>query len=235
MWTIKHIFDGEYGCEEVNGKGGSKVLVTLTDEAGNEQTKTVSDEWLTINGLDVGSEWPDYSKVSLETEDLILKKAVFEDWQDIYVNLWSHPESAKNMLWVPTFTEADAKDRMERTIEYQALQKYALFIYEKNTGKAIGFAGMKLIEPGVYEETGIAFGPAFVGKGYGKQVLNALLEAGREEGAKKMIATCRTVNIPSHKMQMSCGFVFSHNEDRVDERNGEAYVLEFNEYIYKSR
>lgn len=170
--------------------------------------------------------------IRLETEDLILKKAVFEDWQDIYRNLWCHPESAKNMLWEPTFTEEAAKERMERTIEYQNKVKYALFIYEKKTNRAIGFAGMKLIETGVYEETGIAFGPDFVGRGYGKQVLNALVEAGRLEGADKMIATCRTVNIASHKMQMSCGFIFSHNEDRIDPRNNEPYVLEVNEYNY---
>ena len=38
----------------------------------------------------------------LETSDLILKHAVFEDWENIWNNLWSHPESAKYMLCTVT-------------------------------------------------------------------------------------------------------------------------------------
>lgn len=52
----------------------------------------------------------DYFDVKLETKDLILKKAEFEDWKTIYYNLWRHKESAKYMLWQPTETDEDAKD-----------------------------------------------------------------------------------------------------------------------------
>ncbi len=57
MWKIKHIFDGDYGCEALQPGERQKVSVTLIDE--QEQTKVVSveDDWLTANGLDVGSEW----------------------------------------------------------------------------------------------------------------------------------------------------------------------------------
>ena len=57
MWKIKHIFDEDYGCEALQPGERPKVSVTLIDE--QEQTKVVSveDDWLTANGLDVGSEW----------------------------------------------------------------------------------------------------------------------------------------------------------------------------------
>lgn len=57
MWKIKHIFDGDYGCEALQPGEKPKVSVTLINE--QEQTKVVSveDDWLTANGLDVGSEW----------------------------------------------------------------------------------------------------------------------------------------------------------------------------------
>ncbi len=58
MWKIKHIFDGDYGCEEHLPGEGSKVSVTLINESGEEKQVTVEDAWLTENGLDVGSEWP---------------------------------------------------------------------------------------------------------------------------------------------------------------------------------
>ena len=107
----------------------------------------------------------DYRDFYIETEDLILKKAVHEDWKDMYYNLWRHEESAKYMLWEVTKSEEKAIERIEKSIEFMKKNKYALFIYEKKTGKAIGFVGMKEIEPGVYEDTGVALGPEFVGKG----------------------------------------------------------------------
>jgi hypothetical protein len=55
---IKQIFDGDYGCEELQPGQKPKVSVTLVDDAGNEKFVSVEDDWLTENGLDVGSEWP---------------------------------------------------------------------------------------------------------------------------------------------------------------------------------
>ena len=46
MKTIKHIFDGDFGCEET-GSQKPTVSVTLVDEDGNESYVTVEDEWLT--------------------------------------------------------------------------------------------------------------------------------------------------------------------------------------------
>ena len=58
MWKIKQIFDGDYGCEELQPGQRPKVLITLVDDAGDEKLVSVEDDWLTENGLDVGAEWP---------------------------------------------------------------------------------------------------------------------------------------------------------------------------------
>ena len=58
MWKIKQIFDGDYGCEELQPGQKLRVSVTLVDDAGNEKLVSVEDDWLTENDLDVGSEWP---------------------------------------------------------------------------------------------------------------------------------------------------------------------------------
>lgn len=60
MWKIKHIFDGEYGCEALAPGEKPKVSVTLVNENGGETRKSVEDDWLTEHGLDVGSEWPEF-------------------------------------------------------------------------------------------------------------------------------------------------------------------------------
>lgn len=170
----------------------------------------------------------------IETRDLLLKQAVFDDWKDMYENVWSRRETAKYMLWNVTTSEEDARNRMERTLAYQSRNPYGFFIYEKTGGKAIGFAGMMEIEPGVFEDTGVALGPDYVGKGYGKQVLSALTDtAFTQWGANRIICSCRSQNEASRRLQLSCGFTFSHTEDRTDPRSGEAYILEFYELLKK--
>lgn len=163
----------------------------------------------------------------LETEGLVLRKAQFDDWKDLYRNILSRAESTRYMLWQVTASEEDAKARMQRTIEFQN-ENEAWTVCEKKSGQAIGWANMQLIEDGIYEDSGIAIGPEFVGKGYGKQILTALTNHAFDQlGAKAFVASCRSQNAASQGMIRSCGFVFTHSEDRVDPRDGTSYVLEY--------
>ncbi|SDA62475.1 hypothetical protein SAMN02910275_01695 [Butyrivibrio sp. INlla18] len=57
MWTIKQIYDGDYGCEELQPGQKPKVSVTLVNEDGDEKYVSVEDAWLLDNKLDVGSVW----------------------------------------------------------------------------------------------------------------------------------------------------------------------------------
>jgi hypothetical protein len=57
MWKIKHIFDGDYGCEDLAENAKAKVSVTIENETGDQRIESVEDEWLIKKGLDVGSIW----------------------------------------------------------------------------------------------------------------------------------------------------------------------------------
>lgn len=154
-----------------------------------------------------------------------------EDVNDMYINIWSQEESAKYMLWQPTKNMEEAKERMRKTIEYQK-DKIAYLVYEKKSGQAIGFAGMTEIEDMVYEDTGIAIGLNFVGQGYGKQILMALVNYCFDNlGAIKIIYSCRSENIASKGLQESCGFQYIHSKPMFDKRRGFPYVLDFYELI----
>ena len=59
MWTIKQIYDGDYGCEELQPGQQPKVSVTLESEDGEIRYVSVEDAWLVENKLDVGSSWPE--------------------------------------------------------------------------------------------------------------------------------------------------------------------------------
>ena len=170
-----------------------------------------------------------YSDVKLETEDLILRKARLEDWRALYHNLWKHEESAKYMLWRPKKSEEEARECMNRTVDFQKTEKYAFLVYLRKTGEPIGFAGMKDAGDGVYGETGIALGPEFVGKGYGRQIFNVLTEEAKRMGATKFVAGNRTENEASCRSQRACGFFFDHlSEEKTDPKTGEKYFLEYN-------
>lgn len=59
MWKIKHIFDGDYGCEERFENEDQKVTVTLVNENDEKKIVSVEDKWLMENNLDEGNEWPE--------------------------------------------------------------------------------------------------------------------------------------------------------------------------------
>lgn len=161
----------------------------------------------------------------METKDLILGKAKYEDWKPMYCNVWSRPETAEHMKWKVTAGEDAARERIERTIIWQETHDSWL-VYEKSSGQAVGFAGVKEVRPHVYEETGIALGPEYVGKGYGKQVLQLLLEYCISSGGEAFYYSTRAANLPSKALALSCGFVYQHTEQKTDERNGKPYALE---------
>lgn len=56
MWKIKHIFDGDYGCEERSESEKPKVTVTLVNENNEKKIISVEDKWLMDNNLDEGYE-----------------------------------------------------------------------------------------------------------------------------------------------------------------------------------
>ena len=95
----------------------------------------------------------------IETKDLILDKARYEDWQAMYRNVWSRPQSFQYMVPELSPNEAEAQERMRRTIGFQAERKTAYTIFLKSTREAIGFAGIAQLEGNTWEETGICLGP----------------------------------------------------------------------------
>ncbi len=163
----------------------------------------------------------------LETKDLILDKAKLSDWNSMFYNVWCHPESAKYMFWDITTNETDAKARMERTVKFQKNHDMYL-VYEKISGQAIGFAGVEEVSPGIFEETGVCLGPKFVRKGYGRQIVECLLEYCREQGAKLFYATAREDNVASNALIQAFGFELLGTEEKLVERDGTVY--RFNKY-----
>lgn len=143
----------------------------------------------------------------------------------MYCNVWSQPESAKYMAWNITTSEEDAKIRILKTIAFQK-EHDSYLVYEKSTGKAIGFAGVEKIEPFIYQEAGICLGPDYVGKGFGKQILQGLIQYCKEKfGAKEFIYSTREENTASNLLAKSLGFTMVSSMPKTDGRDKHCYNL----------
>lgn len=159
----------------------------------------------------------------LETKDLVLDKAKESDWEEMYRNVWSRPEIAEYTPWRVSASEEDAKERIIKTIEFQKKHD-TYFVYEKASGKPIGFAGVEKLSPRVYEEAGICLGPDYVGKGFGKQILQCLIDQCKKEfGAEEFIYSAHEGNAASHGLAKSMGFAEIAREQRTDSHDGRCY------------
>ena len=161
----------------------------------------------------------------IETESLILDKAKFYDWKEMYRNVWSQPESARYMAWSITTSEEAAKIRIVKTIAFQK-EHDTYVVYEKSSGKAIGFAGVEKLEPCIYQEAGICLGPNYVGKGFGRQILQGLIQYCKEQfGAKEFIYSTRDENTASNRLAKSFGFLLISSAAKIDSKDGHSYNL----------
>lgn len=163
----------------------------------------------------------------IETEHLILRKARESDLPAIWQNVWRDERLARTMLWKPTALQEEAENRMRRTLAYQA-RSDAFFVCTREGDEPIGFAGIRETEPGVFEETGICIGAEWQGRGWGREVLCALVDlAFRERGGKRFLYGCFRENTRSAALCRSCGFVYSHSETLTREWDGYAYLCDF--------
>lgn len=168
-------------------------------------------------------------KVRLETKDLVLGKAKMSDAEALLENYWKEETTARYMLHVPLKTIEEAREKLKLVIEFQK-DHMAYLVYEKATMQPIGMAAMKEIAPGVYEDGGVGMGEKFVGKGYGKQILNCFFDyLFSEMNAQKIICSCHPENIPSKKLQQSCGMKYTHSEEFTRKKDNVTYMAEYYE------
>ena len=166
----------------------------------------------------------------IETTDLILDKGKIDEWKAMYENVWRHEETARYMMWSAKKTEQEGYEMTQGFVAFQEVNPTAYFVYEKKSNLLIGYAGMKETSKGVFEDSGIAVGPSYTGKGYGKQILCALLKQAFEElGAQKFIYSCWAENVPSNKLAQSVGLRFARSEETIDRRSGKPFIMNYYE------
>ncbi|MBQ9792306.1 MAG: GNAT family N-acetyltransferase [Clostridia bacterium] len=164
-------------------------------------------------------------EVKLETQDLLIRKAVKSDFKDLLNNYWSKPKTARLMLWKPIFTPEEAVERTNKTIEFEK-DKPCFVIEEKESHQVIGMVGFIETEKDIYEDCGIGIGCDFVGKGYGKQTLSKMLEYLFVDcKAQKVIYTAMQQNMASISLQEKFGFKYVQSMQKVRTHDNFEYII----------
>ena len=163
----------------------------------------------------------------IETKDLVLRQGSADDWQDLYRNLWSREEVFRYMFKNSCPSEEHAAARTGAYVVMHEEVKTEFFVIEKASGQAIGIAGIKELKPGKWTITDIVLGPDFQGKGYGKQIVTALLHLAFELGATEVAYDCFTQNVASKRLALSCGFAYSYSEEAELMKNGKKVILDY--------
>lgn len=118
---------------------------------------------------------------------------------------------------------------MERTAAYADMHREVAteyFVCLRETDEAIGVAGVKELSPGVCTVTDVAIGPAFWGRGYGRQIVEALVDhAFAHMNAREMWYSCFAENEASRRLALCCGFRFDHEELAELMKNGRPVTL----------
>lgn len=132
------------------------------------------------------------------------------------------------MFIKPSPTEEHA---MKKTAAYAQMHKEVkteFFVYHKVTKQAIGIAGLKEMQPGVYTVTDIALCPDYHGKGYGKQILTAFISLAFDAlDASELHYNCFKQNTASKRLALSCGFTYTHSQEAELMKDGKKVILDY--------
>ena len=159
-------------------------------------------------------------------EHIILRKAKTDDYLSMLEEVWSDEDVFMWMLFTPTLTIEDAIERNKRSIEYQK-NNYAYYIALKDTNRAIGLCAIKEYENNQYEECGICIGKKHQGKGYGKEVLNLLLDlAFHKLNAKSFRYGYFQENLKSKKLAEAFHFKYEKTEEMIRPWDQEKKIID---------
>ena len=162
---------------------------------------------------------------SIKTEHLILRKAQRKDLESIYKNVWSDASLSKYMLWSPVKNLDEAKERLERAIEFQS-ENNLFFVCLKDTDEAIGFAGFVQSpeDPNVYNAGGICIASKYQNRGYGKEVVKALASLIFDElHGTTFHYSCFKENTASAALCESLGFTYINTVKKLRTRDNLEY------------
>ena len=188
MWKIKHIFDGNYGCEEAAEEQTGKLSLTLINEKnGEERYVSVTDAWLTERGLDEGSIWP---------ERFFFRDVRSEEVEEV---------TEIEQICFPPNEACSAKSMKERV---EAAPELFLVAEDIETGKIAGFLNGLSTKETIFRDEfftdihlydpeggnimllGLDVRPEYRRQGLAREIVRQYAEREKKKGRSRLVLTC---------------------------------------------
>lgn len=149
----------------------------------------------------------DYSKY-IETERLILRKFVFDDYKDMFFNYASHEKVTKFLTWQTHKTFDDSIAFLNNVVlpDYEREYTYRWVIVLKETNKVIGSIDVvnKNLKT-MSAELGYVLGDEYWGQGIMPEAGKAVIKYLFDEGFVRIFALHHVDNLKSGKVMQKIG------------------------------
>ena len=149
-----------------------------------------------------------------ETKRLLLKEYNEKYIEKAHLNFFSSLETAKYVLWRPTKSATDVKNKVEYWINETKIDIFWM-IHIKENDEPIGFVSADKISENIYGNIGIVVGEKFVKKGYASEVLKELIDYIKSLQGKEIHYSHFKENIASEKLAKKFGFKYYKKEKRI--------------------
>ncbi len=162
--------------------------------------------------------------VNLETERLVLRKIILDDYEDIF-NTWTNDFNvSKYVTWNVHKNPLETKKLTNYWVnDYENEYCYRWLVVLKSTNEVIGM--IDVISKNIQfmtAEVGYCYGSKFWGKGYATEALKEVIKYLHEEGFYVVYAQHFASNIASGKVMSKAGMTYECTlKSRVINKNGE--------------
>ena len=167
----------------------------------------------------------------IETKNLVLKEYDEKYAEKAHTNFFSSSKTAEYVLWRPTSSALDAKNKIEYWLNEVKLSIFYM-IHKKDNDEPIGFVSACEIEPSVYGDVGIVIGENYVHQGYGSEVLSELIKYIKSINGKEIHYSHFKENVASEKLALKFGFEFYKETKRIRARDNKEFCELF--YVLKN-
>ena len=187
MWKIKHIFDGNYGCEEASEEQTGELSLTLINENGEERYVSVTDAWMTEKGLDEGNIWP---------ERFLFRDIRMEEKEEV---------TEIEQICFPPNEACSARSMKERV---ETAPELFLVAEDTETGKIAGFLNGLSTKETIFRDEffteihlydpagenvmllGLDVRPEYRRQGLAREIVRQYAEREKKNGRRRLVLTC---------------------------------------------
>ena len=187
MWKIKHIFDGNYSCEEASEEQTGELSLTLINENGEERYVSVTDAWMTEKGLDEGSIWP---------ERFLFRDIRMDEKEEV---------TEIEQICFPPNEACSARSMKERV---ETAPELFLVAEDTETGKIAGFLNGLSTKETIFRDEffteihlydpagenvmllGLDVRPEYRRQGLAREIVRQYAEREKKNGRRRLVLTC---------------------------------------------